>query len=569
MRSTLVLMVVVALALSACTAPASHPTPTSPTAAEPTGDPAPGTDHPLTDAVGQGSRVPGIDWTMPTWVRPAPNSGFYSEDAAPRQHVQVRSIDVSWAQISPTKGVIDRTASGEAQGMSFASLDDQLAEGGPYWMRIFASGTDWAPQWVQDECQPVTLGPDYDKQTHIPLWDECVWGHLMDTYRLLFVDQQLRDDANLRFIYVPGAYTWAEYDYEMINDGMKTGLTWADYKAWYDHAWTDLADIFGEQRTKLVFTGEDYPFSDFPAEHLPDLAKQATDAGLGIRTGIPELCNFHLSEAPAYGSRIGPDGHLSVDETLPIHDGRHVIGMENECFNDCGFSTDDPEYAVTQTNLKSLQLRANWVYVVPGPSYLADYADQWDWVRLSLGHTAASSADAWANLRDAEDTYWGDDAPASPSWPNRPWVRNLERWLVQVDVPGGVAHRSDVDVRAHVLERDNGTVYEGLRTEVKAGDTALYLALDERFKAATTGEVAVKVTVWGASGAFRVKAGTQTGPTIRPSGEKAWETYTVRFAGTALDGSLPKGTDLAIAATTASDVHVRLVRVVRIQPPAD
>ena len=41
---------------------------------------------------------------------------------------------------------------------------------------------------------------------------------------------------------------------------------------------------------------------------------------------------------------------------------------ENECYDDCGYSTDHFAYAVIMSNLKALQLQLNWLYVVPGPS---------------------------------------------------------------------------------------------------------------------------------------------------------------------------------------------------------
>ena len=47
--------------------------------------------------------------------------------------------------------------------------------------------------------------------------------------------------------------------------------------------------------------------------------------------------------------------------------------------------------------------------------YLDQYPELWNWVRLSLGRTAADSPDAWVALRDAQDIYWADDTTID--WP--------------------------------------------------------------------------------------------------------------------------------------------------------
>lgn len=505
----------------------------------------------------------GDDWTLPDGARPAENSGLFSEEASASDLVAVRSVDVSWQQIQPDKGSpIDRESPGRAQGMSFDSLDAQLAEPGDFWMRIFASGEDWAPDWVAEECGVTTYGPDYDDQRHLPIWDECVWGHLLDTYRALFVDAGLAGDPRLRFVYVPGAFTWAEFDYEMIVAGVDSGdLDEEGYLAWYDHAWTDLVNLFGDDAHKLVFTGEDYPFGPFgAADDL--LARQSVDAGMGVRTGITELANFHLSEAPAYGSSIRPDGHLVVDESLPVHSGRFIVATENECFNDCGYESADPYYSVRQSNLKALQLRMNWMYVVPGPSYMAEYPEHWDWVRLSLGQTAETSADAWAAFRDAEDRYWTDEE-FPRAWDDQPWVRNLERWLVQVDEPGSVAHRTDVDTHVADLEEDNGTAHEGLATSVADGDTGFVLAVDERFATATAGQDAVlKVTFLDdGDGSFRVDTDAGPSAAVERAESGQWRTATIALPGGAVGAD---ATRLRIAlADGADDLVVRFARLVR------
>jgi hypothetical protein len=563
------------LAAPTATPATHHPAATSPATSPATpaasSAPAPGPTAAFIDAGASGVRVQaGDDWTLPDWVRPASDSGFFSEVATPKAHVELHSVDVSWRQVQPTQGgALDRTRDGEVQDMHFDGLDSQLAQPGDFWMRLFASGKSWAPAWVAADCHVKTYGPDYDGQRHLPIWNECVWTHLMATYRSLYIDTGLAADPRLRFIYVPGAFTWSEFDYDIIAAAVQTGdLDKKSYLSWYSHAWTDLVSLFGADATKLVFTGEDYPFGPFgAAENL--LAAKAVDAGMGIRTGITELSNFHLSEAPAYGSHIQPNGHLVVDESLPIHSGRYVVATENECYTDCGYTTKDPYYAVRQSNLKALQLRMNWMYVVPGPSYFDAYPEQWDWVRLSLGQTASTSADAWAELRDAEDSYWDDGPPASlkkGDWPTRPYVRNLERWIVQVDVPGSVAHRTDVDVHRKVLEADNGTAWEGLSTGIAVGDTGFALDVEPRFAvAAATSRVVLKVTYLDrGTGSFAVDSAAGSSAQVPLTGSGQWMTATVALPSGALAGSGGVAPRLRIAlAHGSSDLVVRFVRLVR------
>jgi hypothetical protein len=471
-------------------------------------------------------------------------------------------VDVSWRQIQPEKGgPIDRDSAGSAQGMSFDALDEQLGEDGDFWMRIFASGKDWAPAWVAADCGVTAYGPDYDGQPHLPIWDECVWGHLMDTYEALFADLGLAENPRLRMVYVPGAFTWGEYDYEMITAAVDAGdLDQETYLSWYDHAWTDLVALFGQNANKLVFTGEDYPWGPFgEADDL--LAKDAVDAGMGIRNGITEPSNFHLSEAPAYGVQVQPDGHMVVDESLPLHSGDFIVATENECFDACGSAVDDPYYAVRQANLKALQLRMNWLYVVPTDSFMREYPEHWDWVRLELGQTPDVAPDAWAALRDAEDTYWTDEE-FPRQWDSQPWVRNLERWLVQVDEPGSVAHGTEVDTHTGEVDDANGTAHEGLSTDVAGGDTGFIFDVDQRFAASTTGPVVLKVTFLDQGfGSFTVQTDAGDSVAVERSGSGEWRTATIALPHGAVDEG---GTRLRVALDEgADDIVVRFVRLVR------
>lgn len=44
--------------------------------------------------------------------------------------------------------------------MKLAPLATELADGTPFWMRIFASGETWAPDRVVAACGVKTYGPD-------------------------------------------------------------------------------------------------------------------------------------------------------------------------------------------------------------------------------------------------------------------------------------------------------------------------------------------------------------------------------------------------------------------------
>ncbi len=512
----------------------------------------------------------GSDWSMPAWARPAPFSGFFSESDSPTDGIAVRSIDVSWRQIAPTEGgELDLSATGEAQGMFFDPLGAQLAEPGPYWLRMFSSGADWAPEWVIEKCGAHPIGTDYDGQQHLPLWDDCVWDALSATWRQLLVDQGVLGDPDFQFAYVPGGFTWSEFDYEMVNSAVRRGeLSRADYLRWFDRMIADFVTMAGPEVGRLVFTGEDYPWGPFgAADDL--LASHAVDGGLGVRTGITEVFNFHLSETPAYGSRVLPDGHLA-------NSGRNrgpnqVFGTENECYVDCGFSSRNPIYVVEQSNLKALQLQVNWMYVVPGDSLLDPAAQHWDWVRLSLGQRPETAPDAWAALRDAEDVFWRDPGMtfgARRLWPGRPYVRNLERWLVQVDAPGARPRRSLVDIHRGDPVKDNGVAFEGLSTDLRRGQRSLAFRVDQRFLDGDRAhEVLVKVTFLDRGrGNFRLRLSRGVSEEARLTGSDTWRTATFRVR-LRPDHSLPQRTDVWLDVVGESDLNVRFVRVIRLARP--
>ncbi|HSS68764.1 MAG TPA: hypothetical protein VLK34_09460, partial [Nocardioidaceae bacterium] len=190
---------------------------------------------------------PGDDWSLPRWARPAENSGFFSESASPRNHVDVRSIDLTWRQIQPRPNApLDLDSTGTAEGMPFASLSEQLAQPGPYWLRLFSTGKPWAPGWVMRRCDVGTVGPDYDGMRHLPIWNACVWNQLRATWRRLLVGQGILDDPQFRFAYVPGGFTWSEFDFDVISEAYRHGrVTKHGFLNWFGEMTRFFARIGG------------------------------------------------------------------------------------------------------------------------------------------------------------------------------------------------------------------------------------------------------------------------------------------------------------------------------------
>ena len=522
--------------------------------------------------------APGDDWTLPAWAAPAPDSGFFSEEADPARFVNRRVVDLTWRQLKPTEGTFSTTATDTVYGMPFASWDDQLAGSDPIWLRLWISGTDWAPAWAQAACGVSTVGVGYEGDPHLPLWNACLWEKAKALLREVLIERGLRAEPRLRLVYVPGAFTWCEFDFDIPTQAADAGLlTFVEFDGWFQTATADLVaiadgengDPTDDYAWKLVYTGEDYPWSPWGAQD-DLLARDAVAAGLGIRTGITEEFNFHLAQVPAWGATIAPDGHVATDESAPVFFRGRVRGTENECYDACGYSVPANllGYAIKMSNLKALQLRVNHLYVVPEDSHLDDFPALWSWVRRSLGQTAYTSADAWAALREAEDTYWYDDD--SHTWAGKPWVKNLERWLGQRDAAGHLSRRGTESFTGVVAD-ENGTAYEGRRTHLAAGQPALALDVDDRFlPRGRSFAVDLKVTFRDAgTGSFRVEYPTGGGPVLSDAvvytGDGAWKTATWRLDAALWDGSLAAGADLRLVASGA-DLEARFVRLVKRAP---
>lgn len=527
----------------------------------------------------------GDDWSMPAWVTPWSDYGYFSEESNTNFNINTHVIDVTWRQINPSQGVYSDTSTDTwtevASGGStfvFDSFTNQRNLTGHYWLRIWMSGEQWAPAWVLTDCN-IPLNHrwiDHSEQDrHIPLWNTCVWNHAKIMYKHVFDVWGVKNDPKFEMAYVPGGFFYSEFDFDVMQAAVNSSaVTEAELLTWLADIRTSLTTILGNQKHKLMYTGQDYPFD---LQNTNDSggafelhAAQAVQAGMGIRNGISELFNFHLNETPAYGSHIQSDGHVTIDETNKVHTDNHVIGNENECYNACGFTTADPYYAVVMSNLKALQLRTNKLYVVPSDSYMTQYSDHWAWVEKELGWKADNAPDAWVSLREYEDKYFAENTPTNNiNWNGKPWLHNFERWLVQKDiVPDGMSRRG-TDVRVNVLDSDNGTSYEGRLTDRANAQDYLYFFVQDNFAFGDTPSMQIKVTYKDIGTAnwqlqYRNNAGNQVVDTVTNTNTGTLKTATFNLMDPSFENGMSGNADFKIYNGGTNDIEVTFVRLIRL-----
>ncbi len=127
-------------------------------------------------------------------------------------------------------------------------------------------------------------------------------------------------------------------------------------------------------------------------------------------------------------------------------------------------------------------------------------------------------------------------------------------------------------MRANEPTPENGTAYEGLRTQLSLGRNAIYLDLDERFFAGGIVPVEVKVTYRDSgTGSFRIDypaaGGVASTSPQAYTNTGGWRMATFSLPDALWNDSLAGGNDLRLAATGPADLEVRFVRVVRPTRP--
>ena len=566
--------------------------------------------------------VDGVDWSVPDWVPTPTNSGYFGKTLGEEPRVQWAAASVSWRQLHPgpeefVSTDADSIAPGYGDESEMDILDEVLQGDVPYWLRVYLSAEDWAPDWIFEECPDIQRIHDEDQGIdNLPIWDDCVWRHILNMYTVLLGDctivaegtavgtcpvdadgvvipvngWNLREDPRLLLLYVPGAFRFAEYGLSVIEEADAMGSFDTDdasfesiYVDWFLRAVEDLVDLVGEEYShKLMFTGEDFPYSvpdGWDSDVINHLPMDAVSAGLSIRNGITENHSSHHYHTPAYGTFIDGSGHVVADEDWVAYDGKRILATEQECFGvdgGCGATEydldlaedlEDFTYEVTRANLVSLQARMNFMYVKPEVNELMP--EHWNWVEHNLSQRPEQATEAWVTLGAYRDRFFEDNDPQH-DWFRRPWVRNTEKHLAQRDVCyGGQTRLGTLWVEGDAWEPDPAemTNIEGRRTDRDNGQDFIYFDVAEAFsEEAADYDLAVTFVDSGTaswsveyeqSGCL-VSTGTVTN-TDSTSLKTAW--FSLEDA--TFTDEMPGATDLRIYNGGGEDIEIRMVRLLR------
>ena len=445
-------------------------------------------------------------------------------------NIKWAGADVSWRQVvgelrAPLYVTTDTDIirPGHTSTSEMDVLAEVLAGDRPFWLRMFVAEAEWAPEWIWDECgvEPITVVREGDPPSdvplwtanYVPIWDDCVWDAVMDAYTWLLGPEglDLLADDRMLLVYVPGAFKWAEYGLSAIEDAVDDASyedgpgDASDYSAWFlDRMVAELVAINPDYAHKLVFTGEDFPYSvpdawDDDISLIDHLPMRAIEAGISIEMASPRTTARTTTTCP----HTAPSWRGMVMWWRP-RTGMRTTGSESsrpskKCFShaaSCGRSPEAPEgsdewirevrYGLHRANMVSLQARMNYIYTKPELVFddvLGDSPEHWEWVRKNLSQRPELATEAWATLGAYRDKFF--ERNPRHDWMRRPWVQNTEKHLVQRDVcRGGRSQVSTDDAWAgDIWEPDETrmTNFEGRKTDRENKQDFIYFDVDDDF----------------------------------------------------------------------------------------
>ena len=534
--------------------------------------------------------VQGEDYTLPGWVNYEPYTGYVD-------HPQVRAgqgdesigcgggqynRSFHWRELEPVRGIYDWSSIEHR-------INQAIAGGYQIQARIQgstvgrATGEDYpnaVPDWVFeefdiDESDLVDLKGNFNLLV-IPGWRSEIRDAFNDMIRAFgaWLYENSSRAAALGSAYVHGiSYTrGAEFHVNAwdgtLEDLEAAGMTPGSLYEWMASRMDAFADAFGADVHKVVWVGTTTSWSFCPEPYHQvalDLVQHALDLGLGIRKGNIERY-FQACNEPAFGLQVNAHGYMTVDETHPLIATVRYFGDENEAYGDAQNGQFGPpgveQHRYRFAMLSSLQRRYRWLWTGSDAESLNPPLSSY--ARASFGKTVETTPDAWAYL---------SQTPARPSQSPVGWIRNIERWLLQRDVPGGMsvpADRVDRDFAAGPEDWNDPSMwydYTARRTDLGSENPYLYFDLDDRFQVMgrvlvkvefrDVGDAAWRIEYMGADGALK------TTPRVRNRDGGKVKTATFALDDARFENGLPHGMDLRIVSDGPQDVTVRWVRIIR------
>jgi hypothetical protein len=534
--------------------------------------------------------VDGEDYTLPTWVGYAPYTGYVD-------HPQVRggqgdesigdgggqyNRQFWWRELEPEQGVYDWST------IAYR-LDQAIAGGYQIQVRILSSTVGRAtgepypnavPDWVftelgVTESDLVDLKGEYNLLL-IPAWRPEIRDAFNDMIRAFgaWLSANPVYAAAIGSAYVHGfSYSRGEEFHVNAWDGTlddleAAGMTPVALHDWMATRLNAFAEAFGADAHKVAWVGTANSWrrcrEPFPQVAV-DLVQHALNLGFGIRQGNIERY-FQAVNEPAIGQQVDARGYLTVDEMHPLIATTRYFGDENEEYGEAWYgrfgSPDTDQHRYRFSLLVSLQRRYRWLWTGPGAEALNPPLSAY--TRASFGKTVDTTPDAWAYL---------SQTPARPTQSPVGWIKNIERWLLQRDVPGGMTvavERVDRQFAAGPEDGFNPSTwydYTARRTDLAEGSPYIYFDLDDRFQ--ISGRALLKVE-------FRDEGDTswrveymgyddelKTTPGVQNTADGKIKTATFALDDARFANELPHGMDLRIVSDGPGDVTVRWVRIIR------
>lgn len=512
---------------------------------------------------GQGPPVirEGWDWSLPEGVGPVPYSGYITwGEKRFDPAITVRGVMMEWSRLNPAPGQYN-----------WEWAREQIAKNRAAGMRtgIHLKGVqrEAVPDWVIEKFKPVVLDvPPLQEGQPWRIQIVPPWQPEVDRAFHEFMREFARtgiakgDDVVYGYIHGISASRGEEMFIRPVDLELwqkSTGVTAEQFADWLRRRIDAMCEVFrgAEHKLAVLWDGPMGTTPEFRAA-TAGLHEHAFNRGAGIRGGAIDFM-FSLIDEVAWGSSLDPRGYMRVDDEHPTIKAGRFRGDENEEYGKYWEWRFGPvagyPYRHRICVLRGLQMRQNFQLV--SQETLRLNSDLNEYARITQGYRRENSPDAWACLREA---YRGKRA-----------IRNIERWLIQRDLPGSQSVPAERVERAplpweKLPKGEMAHDFDARRTDLAHGQPGLLFALDRIFWAKPA-PATIKVTYidraptsWHIAYTDAGGHASKTAP-ARNTGDGKLKTATFHIPGLAAAGRFPD--DAAFASVIGGSPHEKGVVV--------